>query len=95
MRVFMADLCKHLPWDSAHFGVRVARVEANRLTRETVSEIDAWLKANPMRAEAWFRERSIERVTVPTQAANIPALRLYESRGFKISKVEPWFHRWL
>jgi len=47
------------------------------------------------RAEQWFREQNVERVTVPTQAANIPALRLYESRGFKITKVEPWFHRWL
>jgi dTDP-4-amino-4,6-dideoxy-D-galactose acyltransferase len=233
-------VCELLPWDSAHFGVRVARVEPNRLTPATVANIEAWLKSNPVnclyflaapeaetlrlaaesgfrfvdarvtlecnlskvtpaksgtnvrsavsddldelrriaseshhdsrfyvdgnfpraacdelyriwitkgfenkhgavfvaeqdgkavgynsiyesdgdgvisliaidsmyrgrslatqlmnRSEAWFRQQNVERVTVPTQAANVPALRLYESRGFKIAKVEPWFHRWL
>jgi dTDP-4-amino-4,6-dideoxy-D-galactose acyltransferase len=236
----MLPICKILPWDSSHFGVRVARVETNRLKPETVADINVWLNANAVdclyflavpeaetmklaagagfrfvdarvtldyvlpknpcsessgcvrtavskdipelqriaseshhdsrfyvdgnfarpacdelfriwitkgfenkegvvfvaeqdnkpvgynsiytsesegvisliaidssyrgrglathlmnRAEAWFRQHNVERVTVPTQAANIPALRLYESRGFKIAKVEPWFHRWL
>jgi len=46
------------------------------------------------RSEAWFHEQNVRRITVPTQVANIPALRLYESRGFKIAKVEHWFPRW-
>lgn len=46
------------------------------------------------RAELWLHVEGITRVSVPTQAANIVALRLYESCGFRVCKVEPWYHRW-
>jgi ribosomal protein S18 acetylase RimI-like enzyme len=46
------------------------------------------------RADSWFRSRDVATVIVPTQAGNIPALRLYGSYGFLISKIEPWYHRW-
>jgi dTDP-4-amino-4,6-dideoxy-D-galactose acyltransferase len=37
----------------------------------------------------------MSRVTVVTQAANVSALRLYQSAGFRSSSCEYWFHRWL
>jgi dTDP-4-amino-4,6-dideoxy-D-galactose acyltransferase len=46
------------------------------------------------RSETWFRQHNVRRVHVPTQASNVPALRLYESQGFKVARTEPWFHRW-
>jgi undecaprenyl-phosphate 4-deoxy-4-formamido-L-arabinose transferase len=33
-------------------------------------------------------------VRVVTQARNVPALRLYESCGFRVTKTETWYHRW-
>jgi undecaprenyl-phosphate 4-deoxy-4-formamido-L-arabinose transferase len=33
-------------------------------------------------------------VRVVTQARNVPALRLYESCGFRVVKAEAWYHRW-
>lgn len=33
-------------------------------------------------------------VRVVTQARNVPALRLYESCGFRVVKTEAWYHRW-
>jgi dTDP-4-amino-4,6-dideoxy-D-galactose acyltransferase len=33
-------------------------------------------------------------VTVVTQAANLPAVRLYERLGFRASQVGLWYHRW-
>ncbi len=42
----------------------------------------------------WLQERGVTHITVPTQSSNTPALRLYESIGFKIQKTEVWFHRW-
>jgi dTDP-4-amino-4,6-dideoxy-D-galactose acyltransferase len=34
------------------------------------------------------------RITVVTQAANLPAVRLYERHGFRASQVGLWYHRW-
>jgi len=45
-------------------------------------------------ANSWFLSREVTKFEVPTQAGNIPALRLYESCGFRISQIEPWYHRW-
>ncbi len=38
--------------------------------------------------------QTCKRVSVVTQASNIPALRLYESMGFRIISCDYWFHRW-
>jgi dTDP-4-amino-4,6-dideoxy-D-galactose acyltransferase len=45
-------------------------------------------------ANAWFLAQGVSRIEVPTQAGNIPAIRLYEKSGFLVWKVEPWYHRW-
>lgn len=41
----MSDLCQRLEWDSEFFGYNIARVKVNRLTRDTLAEIDAWCAA--------------------------------------------------
>ena len=45
-------------------------------------------------AVAWSRDGGLERVTVVTQARNVPALRLFEGCGFRIADVGLWFHKW-
>jgi dTDP-4-amino-4,6-dideoxy-D-galactose acyltransferase len=41
-----------------------------------------------------FRDAGKPIVHVATQATNVPAMRLYESAGFKTQDVRIWFHRW-
>ncbi len=45
-------------------------------------------------ALGWFGDKSIATVCVATQACNVPALRLYESAGFKARETRVWFHWW-
>ena len=45
-------------------------------------------------AVVWSRERGLERVTVVTQARNVPALRTFEACGFRTDDVGLWFHKW-
>jgi len=45
-------------------------------------------------AVGWCRSHGAKRVRVVTQGTNVPALRLYESCGFKVADVKVWFHRW-
>jgi len=44
--------------------------------------------------EAAVRQAPDAPVSVVTQARNVAALRLYESRGFRLTRTETWFHRW-
>lgn len=39
------DCCRYLAWDSVHFGVRIGRVNATRLTPALLAEIDGWARA--------------------------------------------------
>jgi ribosomal protein S18 acetylase RimI-like enzyme len=36
------DCCRYLPWDSEHFGARIGRVNATRLTADLPADIDRW-----------------------------------------------------
>ncbi len=38
----MSELCKFLPWDSEHFGKRIAQVTATTVTAETLFDIIDW-----------------------------------------------------
>ncbi len=38
----MNELCRHLEWDTAFFGYNIGRVNVNRLTLESLAQIDAW-----------------------------------------------------
>jgi ribosomal protein S18 acetylase RimI-like enzyme len=40
------DCCRDLAWDSAHFGIRIARVNASRLTPGLLAEIDNWRRVH-------------------------------------------------
>jgi len=42
----------------------------------------------------WFRTMQCELVRVATQAANLPAQRLYQAAGFRSTESSVWFHRW-
>jgi dTDP-4-amino-4,6-dideoxy-D-galactose acyltransferase len=42
----------------------------------------------------WFAGEGTHRVLVSTQGRNVPALRLYERCGFRVTSVEVWFHKW-
>lgn len=40
------EVCRFLPWDSEHFGVRVARVEGHILYAQQTKEVMDWCQAN-------------------------------------------------
>lgn len=42
----------------------------------------------------WLASQGVSKVRVATQAANVVALRLYESAGFRATECRVWFHRW-
>jgi hypothetical protein len=47
-----------------------------------------------MEALKWFSSK-VNSVYVGTQATNIPAVRLYETFGFKLVESEATFHIWV
>lgn len=42
----------------------------------------------------WFTAEGLHTAKVVTQGTNVPALRLYETAGFRTSDVSLWFHKW-
>lgn len=42
----------------------------------------------------WFAAQGLQSASVVTQAANVPALRLYERFGYRVSRSSIWLHRW-
>jgi len=44
--VLNPDLCSILEWDSAFFGMTIARVNPNRLDAQTVAEVMDWCTKN-------------------------------------------------
>jgi dTDP-4-amino-4,6-dideoxy-D-galactose acyltransferase len=46
-------------------------------------------------ALAAFRARGLTHSTVVTQGRNLPAQRLYQSRGFRTQRLQVWHHLWL
>lgn len=51
-------------------------------------------KSLMLSAEKWFIDKKYDSIQVVTQGENIPALRLYESCGYQIEKVEYFYHFW-
>lgn len=45
-------------------------------------------------AVRWAVDQGLQRISVVTQGSNIPALRAYESAGFRVCRSELWLHRW-
>jgi GNAT superfamily N-acetyltransferase len=81
-------VCKLLPWDTAHFGVRVAKVEPNRLTSATLANIEAWLKSNPVDCLYFLATPEAETLRLAAQAG----FRFVDARvtlECELSKVIP------
>ena len=45
-------------------------------------------------AQAWCASRGLAQCQVTTQAANLPARKLYEKCGFRLDQTEFYFHIW-
>ena len=45
-------------------------------------------------AENWFANNHYNQIQVVTQGDNLPACKLYEATGYKIKKVEYFYHLW-
>jgi ribosomal protein S18 acetylase RimI-like enzyme len=45
-------------------------------------------------AHGWMRDRGAQEARVVTQSANVGACRLYERSGYRLSRVQPYFHFW-
>lgn len=46
-------------------------------------------------AQAWTRRKGLRFTQVVTQGKNIPACRLYEKCGYRIEKIEFFYHFWI
>jgi ribosomal protein S18 acetylase RimI-like enzyme len=68
--------CRMLPWDTGFFGVRVATVDAQTLTDDSLRDINAFCTANAVEC-LYFRAR-------PDDAATV---RLAEASGFHLVDV--------
>jgi dTDP-4-amino-4,6-dideoxy-D-galactose acyltransferase len=76
------DLCRLLEWDSSFFGFCIARVQVDRLTEETISQIDAWCSENHVRC-LYFLARPDDPATT----------RLAEDNSFRLVDVRLTFAR--
>ena len=45
-------------------------------------------------AHQWMRDRDAHEATVVTQMANAPACRLYERFGYRVSRLQHYYHFW-
>lgn len=45
-------------------------------------------------SENWFLNKDYKNIQVVTQGDNIPACKLYESCGYKVSRLEYFYHFW-
>jgi ribosomal protein S18 acetylase RimI-like enzyme len=71
------DPCEVLEWDSAFFGVKIARVLGEILTEEYAAEIDAWAVREGVKC-VYFLARSDHQETV--HLARLAGYELVESR---------------
>jgi dTDP-4-amino-4,6-dideoxy-D-galactose acyltransferase len=69
-------VCDRLEWDSAFFGVPIARVRANRLTEDSAAEIEAWAKTNGIRCLYFVADLD-----------HMPTVRLAEQYGYSLVDV--------
>ena len=42
----------------------------------------------------WCWDQGARQVSVVTQGRNLPALRLYQKLGFRVERLQFWYHRW-
>ncbi len=68
--------CRYLDWDSEFWGCRVARIEQNKLTPETLMDI-----------LAWCAEMKIDLLYFLAAADDAVTVRLVETHGFYLTDV--------
>lgn len=68
--------CRFLPWDSEFFGLRIGRVEGNRLTEPLIERIERWAESERMDCLYFLGDLS-----------DSMTLRLAESRQFLLTDV--------
>jgi dTDP-4-amino-4,6-dideoxy-D-galactose acyltransferase len=79
-----ANLCEYLPWDSEFFGLRIGRVNANRLTPATAAAISEWCETN-----------SIDCLYFLADSADPESVRLAEHHGFRLVDIRVTFEKQL
>ncbi len=70
------SVCGYLDWDSEFFGRRIARVNASRITDESITDIDAWCSAH-----------RIECLYLLADSADPPTTKLAQENGFRFVDV--------
>jgi len=68
--------CSILEWDSAFFGVTIARVNANRLEVDTAAQIMDWCRDNKVRCLYFLADSN-----------HVESLRLAEKKGFYLTDI--------
>jgi len=69
--------CAHVPWDSAHFGLRIARLRDNTLTPALAADADRWCREHDVDC-LYFLARCDDPAT--TRAAEDGGFRLVDMR---------------
>ena len=61
----MTDVCQFLPWDSAFFGVRIAKVVDQKINRDSAKAINTWCREQNIRC-LYFLSAGDDQETVAT-----------------------------
>ena len=70
------NVCEYLSWDSEFFGLRIGRVNGDRLTPETAPAISEWCEAN-----------SIDCLYFLAGSGDPESVRLAERQGFRLVDI--------
>jgi dTDP-4-amino-4,6-dideoxy-D-galactose acyltransferase len=71
------EICERLEWDSAFFGLPIARVRVNRLTESDADRVEAWVAAHGIRC-----------LYLLADLGDMPTIRLAEQRGYRLVDVK-------
>ncbi len=71
------DECERLEWDSAFFGVPIARIRARRLTEALADRIDAWAVAHGIRCLYFLAD-----------VDGMPTVRIAEQHEYRLVNVQ-------
>jgi GNAT superfamily N-acetyltransferase len=71
------EVCERLEWDSAFFGVPIARIRANRLNEDLATRIDAWAETHGVRC-----------LYLLADLEDMSTMRLVEPRGYRLVDVK-------
>ena len=70
------ELCSILEWDSAFFGMTIARVNRNRLDAQTVAQV-----------MDWCREKQVSCLYFLADSNHVETLRQAEKNGFYLTDI--------